>query len=120
MAIIYENAVKAVGSQVNSFAGADFIILFGDEAPAELKDFCYSVDVNPVNGDICPGQTVKFDDQVYTITAVGNEAPVTLKGLGHCTIRFSGDTQAEMAGTIYVSPTTMPTIGEGTKIQIIE
>ncbi|MBP3851570.1 MAG: PTS glucitol/sorbitol transporter subunit IIA [Erysipelotrichaceae bacterium] len=120
MPIIYENTVKALGSQVNSFAGADFIILFGDSAPAELKDYCYSVDVNPIQGDIKPGQILCFDDQAYMITAVGSEAPVTLKGLGHCTVRFSGDTTAEMAGTIYVEKKSMPTITAGTKIQIVD
>ncbi len=31
--------------------GGDFIIIFGDSAPAELRDYCYSVDVNPINGE---------------------------------------------------------------------
>jgi PTS system glucitol/sorbitol-specific IIA component len=62
---------------------------------------------------------LKFDEQAYTITAVGSEAPVTLKGLGHCTVRFSGDTTAEMAGTIYVEKKEMPKIGVNTHIQII-
>ncbi len=120
MNIIYQNQVKGIGPAIQEFEDMDFIIIFGDSAPDELKDYCYSVDVNPINGTIAPGQTLKFDDQVYKITAVGTEAPVTLKGLGHCTIKFSGDTTAEMAGTLYVENKPKPTINVGTIIQIAE
>ena len=120
MSVIYENVVKSLGSQVNAFEGADFLILFGDQAPAELKDYCYSVDVTPINGEIKAGQVLKFDDQAYTITAVGDEAPVTLKGLGHCTVRFNGATTPELPGTLYVEQKPLPQINVNTVIQIIE
>ena len=51
---------------------------------------------------------------------MGDEAPVTLAGLGHCTINFSGLTEPEMAGTIYVEKVPMPQIQTGTTIQIIK
>ena len=120
MSVIYENQVKAVGPSVHEFADADFLIIFGDEAPAELKDYCYSVDVTPITGTIQPGQVLHFDDQEYRITCVGEEVPLTLQGLGHCTIRFSGDTKAELAGTLYVEKAPLPKIGVGTKISITD
>lgn len=119
METIYKNEVKALGSQVNSFAGADFIILFGDSAPAELKDYCYSVNVNPIHGKIKAGDILRFDDQAYKITCIGQEAPVTLTGLGHCTIRFNGATEAELPGTMYVEKKALPEIKVGTKIEIV-
>lgn len=120
MQVIYENEVRAIGDLVDSFEDADFIIMFGQGAPADLADCCYTVDVNPVNGEIKPGQVLSFGDQSYTITAVGEEAPVTLKGLGHCTVRFNGATEPELPGTIYVEQAPVPTIGVGTKIRIVE
>ncbi len=120
MSVIYENKVKAVGPAIAEFEDMDFIIIFGDSAPDELKDYCYSVDVNPINGEIRPGQILKFDDQEYKVTAVGDEAPVTLKGLGHCTISFSGKTTAEMGGTLYVEEKEKPIIHIGTVIQIVD
>lgn len=120
MATIYENKVKEIGNGVGTFEGADFLIIFGDGAPAELKDYCYTVSVNPINGTIKAGDTIKFDDQEYKITCVGEEAPVTLKGLGHCTIRFNGATEAELPGTLYVEQKPLPTINVGTVIEIIE
>lgn len=120
MKVIYENQVKALGSCVEEFKDAGMFIIFGDNAPDELKDYCYSVSVNPINGTIAAGQILKIDNQEYKITCVGHEAPVTLAGLGHCTINLSGATEAELPGTIYVESKPMPVIKVGTKIQIIE
>jgi PTS system glucitol/sorbitol-specific IIA component len=120
MTVIYQNKVKGLGSHVSEFADADFIIIFGDSAPEELKIYCYQVDVTPINGTIKAGQVLHFDDQTYRITAIGSEAPVTLAGLGHCTISFSGKTEPEMAGTLYVENKPKPDIKVGTTIQITE
>lgn len=120
MSVIYQNKVKALGASVSEFADVDFIVIFGDNAPDELKDYCYSVDVNPINGTIRPGQTLHFDDKTYRITSVGDEVPITLSGLGHCTISFSGKTEPEMAGTIYVENKPKPVIEIGTSIKITE
>ncbi len=116
---IYENRIKAMGSSVEEFKGSGMFIIFGDNAPDELKDYCYSVDVVPINGTITPEQTLKVDNESYKITAVGYEVPVTLAGLGHCTINFSGQTEAELPGTIYVEKKPMPEVRIGTTIQII-
>ena len=108
MKVIYENQVKACGMAVEEFKDAGMFIIFGDNAPDEIKDYCYSVSVNPINGE------------EFKITCVGPEAPVTLKGLGHCTVSFTGLTEPELLGTIYVEAKPMPDMGIGTVIQIIE
>lgn len=120
MKIIYENQVKAMGECVEEFKESEMFILFGDNAPEELRDYCYSVSVNPINGVIAAGQTLKIGASEYKITAVGSEAPVTLAGLGHCTVNFSGQTTVDLPGTIYVEHKAMPDIAIGTVIQIIE
>ena len=108
MKVIYENQVTAMGAGVEEFKDAGLFIIFGENAPEELKDYCYSVSVNPIG------------DASYKITAVGEEAPVTLAGLGHCTINFSGATEVELPGTIYVENKEMPVVEVGTKIMIVE
>lgn len=120
MKIIYENKVKGMGDSVEEFKGDNMFIIFGDNAPEEIRDYCYSVDITPLNGTIAAGQTLKVGDNSYKITSVGYEAPVTLAGLGHCTINFSGLTEPELPGSIYVEEKPMPEIGIGTVIQIIE
>lgn len=120
MNIIYENKVKALGDCVNEFAGGNMFIIFGDKAPAELRDYCYLVDVNPINGTISPGQYLVIDDNEYLITAVGKEAPVTLAGLGHMTINMSGLTEAQLPGSLYTEKAEVPDINAGSVIRIIE
>ena len=120
MKVIYDNEVKELGACVDEFAGGDMFIIFGDSAPAELRDYCYLVSVNPINGTIASGQYLVIDDMEYRITAVGAEAPVTLAGLGHMTINMSGKTTAELPGTLYTEKADIPFIDVGTKIKIIE
>ena len=119
MNIIYENQVKAIGSCVDEFQEEGIFIIFGEQAPEELRDYCYSVSVNPIHGKIEAGQTLKIGENTYQITAVGEEAPVTLAGLGHCTINFSGQTEVDLPGTIYVENKPMPKVEIGTMIQIL-
>ena len=120
MKVIYENQVKALGACVEEFKDAEMFILFGDNAPEELRDYCHSVSVNPINGTFAAGQIHKIGANEYKITAVGSEAPVTLAGLGHCTVNFSGQTTVDLPGTIYVEHKPMPDITIGTVIQILE
>ena len=111
MKVIYENKVKAAGIAVEEFKDAGMFIIFGENAPEEIRDYCYSVSVNPINGELAAGQYVVIDGQEYKITCVGYEAPITLKGLA---------TEAELPGTIYCEAKPMPEIGIGSVIRIIE
>ena len=120
MKVIYENQVKACGIAVEEFKDAGMFIIFGDNAPEEIRDYCYSVSVNPINGEIKAGQYVVINGEEFKITCVGYEAPVTLKGLGHCTFSFTGAEEAELPGTIYVEAKPMPDMGIGTVIRIVE
>ncbi len=119
MKVIYENKVKALGECVDEFKDANMFVLFGDNAPEEITDYCYHVDVTPLNGEIAAGQALILDGASYRITAVGAEAPVTLAGLGHCSVSFSGQTEVELQGTIYVEG-TMPELHVGSTIRIVE
>ena len=80
MKVIYENKVKAAGIAVEEFKDAGMFIIFGENAPEEIRDYCYSVSVNPINGELAAGQYLVIDGQEYKITCVGYEAPITLKG----------------------------------------
>lgn len=120
MRVLYENEVKQLGVCVDEFKDANMIIIFGDNAPEEIRDYCYSVSVNPIDGELAAGQILKIGNEEFRITAVGEEAPVTLRGLGHCTINFNGSTQVELPGTLYVENKPIPNIEVGTKIQIFE
>lgn len=100
------------------FLNEKMLILFGDDAPAGLKDYCYGVDLNPIEGEIKVGDHVAFDDQIYEITAVGNLVQKNLVDLGHITMKFGGSREPELAGTLYLEDKDMPKIDVGTQIKI--
>ena len=41
MKVIYENKVKASGIAVEEFKDAGMFIIFGENAPEEIRDYCY-------------------------------------------------------------------------------
>lgn len=120
MKVIYENQVKGLGAFVEAFKEEKLVILFGDNAPDELKDYTYHISVNPVNGTIAAGQYLQIDNQEYKILAVGDEAPVTLAGLGHCSFRFNGSEVVDMPGSINVEDKELPEVKVGSVIRIVE
>ena len=83
MGRIYENKVTDLGNQVEAFMDEGMFILFGENAPDTLKEFCYTMSVNPVNGTLSSGQKLIIDDVSYEITAVGSLAQKNLEALGH-------------------------------------
>ena len=95
-------------------------ILFGDNAPDTLKEFCYTMSVNPVNGTLSSGQKLIIDDVSYEITAVGSLAQKNLEALGHLTIVFNEATEAGLPGSICVEAKPVPTLVVGSEIIIEE
>ena len=107
MTTIYENKILEVGPLVEELKGENMIVLFGTNAPAELREFCHLLEVKPVDGEIVPGHTLYIDDNKYEITAVGNAATKTAN-LAHITIKFDGSKEAELPGTLYVEAKPVP------------
>ena len=120
MSKLYENKIINKGPMAEEFKGENMMILFGSKAPAELKDFCYIIDVVPVQGDIKPGHGLYVDGERFEITAVGDAVKQNLGNLGHITIRFDGSTTAELPGTLYIENKPMPAFGVGTELVISE
>lgn len=115
---LYETQIVELGSEATMFKAENMMILFGKDAPAELADYSYIIDVTPVEHDIKPGMVMKFDDISFTITSVGNVVAKNLSNLGHITLKFDGATEAELPGTLYLEAGEVPEVGAGTRITI--
>ncbi|WP_077614895.1 PTS glucitol/sorbitol transporter subunit IIA [Caenibacillus caldisaponilyticus] len=115
---IYETQIVNIGCYVDELQKEKMIVLFGENAPKELKDYCYLIRVNSVNGGIVPGATLYLDSEQFEITAVGDAVVRNLRQLGHITIRFDGSRTAELPGTLYVEEKPIPSIEIGTKLKI--
>lgn len=116
--IIYENVIKKIGPNVEAFGG-EMMILFGENAPDTLKDFCYTIKIEPIKALLCSGQKLKIDNSCYEILHVGEVAEKNLVDLGHLTIVFSGESDEILPGSIVVEKKESPSIKVGSKISIL-
>lgn len=110
--------VTSIGPQAISEQDP-IIILFGEEATEDIRQV--SVIQAFEDGremiELKKGQTIKFDNQSYTIEAVGSLAVDNLNSIGHITLSFTEVPVEDMLGNgIYLSPQELPTISVGTKI----
>ncbi|AEB30102.1 hypothetical protein CAR_c14410 [Carnobacterium sp. 17-4] len=115
---IFETKVNRYGENAAAFKEENMVVLFGNNAPADLADFCYIIDINPINGEIEVGDILSLDDTEYSITAVGNVVKINLTNLGHITLNFNGETEAEIAGTLYVERKGIVNLEEGSVVKI--
>lgn len=115
---LYQTKIVDQGSDAAMFKTENMMILFGENAPAELADYAYIIEVNPVNGPIKAGMIMTFNDIAYEVTAVGNVVDQNLANLGHITLKFDGATEAELPGTLYLEAKALPEATVGTTITI--
>lgn len=117
---IFQTSVYELGDQVDAFYDEGMFVLFGENVPDTLKDFCHFIDVNQVDGTISKDNTLVIDEAEFKITAVGEIAQSNLETLGHLTVVFSGASEAGLPGSICVEAKPMPKLKVGSKISIRE
>ena len=114
----FNTSIKDIGVSAKDFETEKMMILFGDNAPEGLKDYCFNIQVNTVGKNIEVGDTISFDSMKYKVTAVGTEANTTFKNLGHMTVKFDGNETADLPGTIHVEEKEYPKVQIGTTITL--
>ncbi|EGC21796.1 PTS system, glucitol/sorbitol-specific, IIA component [Streptococcus sanguinis SK353] len=118
---IFEAKVIQVGPEAqNMIQDANMLILFGEEAPEDLAEYCFKIDNKDLLGSIQKGGKLVVDSEEYLITAVGNVVEKNLTGLGHITISFDASEEGSLPGTLHVAAEKEVVIAQGTTIQIFE
>ena len=118
---IFETKVIQVGSEAqNMIQDANMLILFGEEAPEDLSEYCFKIDNKNLLGSILEGGKLVVDNQEYSISSVGNVVEKNLTGLGHITISFDGSKEGSLPGTLHVVAEQAVVIEKGSTIQIFE
>lgn len=115
---VYETKIVSIGSDAEMFKGEEMMILFGDDAPDDLADYSYIIDINPIDGNIESGMVVSLDEQSYEITAVGDVVEKNLGNLGHITLKFDGSQEPTLPGTLHLESKELPDVEVGTTITI--
>ena len=118
MMTLYKTKVINIGNEAEMFREEGMIILFGENAPESLSDYCYNIKVEPVAGEIEAGMELNIGSEKYSVTAVGSVVRKNLSELGHITIKFDGSREAELPGTLYVEDRALPEITIGEEISI--
>ncbi len=117
---IFQTEIIELGEQVDAFFEEGMFVLFGENVPDTLKDFCHFIDQKKVDGTIKKGDKLVVDQKEYLITAVGDIAQSNLETLGHLTVVFSGAKEAGLPGSICVEAKPMPKLTIGSKLSIVE
>jgi len=120
MKTIYEVEVTGLGEGVEEFLEQQLIVLFNDNAPAELAEISVIHTTADLNGEIEAGDIISIDDQEFKIKAVGDVVNKNISRLGHSTLRFNGEVEAQLPGDINLEEAEIPKIEEGTVIKIIK
>ncbi|GIM30706.1 PTS sorbose transporter subunit IIB [Clostridium polyendosporum] len=119
MNTIYRTVITSVGDLAEGFLEHDMFITFKDNAPQELVDYCFMHQENNLLDYIQVNDILQIDRQQYLITGVGSLVNDNLRNLGHITYKFSGETDASIAGTLYLEKKEIIPLNEGTIIEVI-
>jgi|SRR5699024_5005612 len=115
---MYKSKVQEVGELALAFEEDKVIILFGPQAPAELKEVSIIHEaVETSEEPIKKGGKFVVDDQEYTVEAVGTSANDNLKELGHISIYFSEPNEDVLPGAVFVSPHHLPKVNNESTIE---
>lgn len=114
---MYKTEVMNIGKDANAFKAEKMAILFGDNAPQELVDYCFVINKNQVISDVTEEHSLFIDNVEYAITKVGSAVTKNLNDLGHITLKFDGSQVAEQSGTLYLEDKEYD-IKEGSVLEI--
>ena len=102
MTLIYQTTITRVGSCAPEALGEQMLITFREGAPADIEEYCFIHSHGELHGDLRPGAAFYLNERRYPVTAVGDVAEQNLRELGHITLRFDGQRDAEFPGTVHV------------------
>lgn len=114
----YKARITKIGELALDFLSSNMIIIFNDNAPAELAEISILHTIEDVKQDICVGDIVAISGKEYSVTAVGEEANKTFRQMGHCTLKFTGMSYAELPGHIELKGDGIPDIKVNDNIEI--
>src|SRR5699024_10997643 len=95
-------------------AEVGMIILFSNEAPEVLREYCVIHDHNEKMQPIEKDDVIIIGNNHYNICCVGDTAVDSYNTLGHLTLKFSHLDDHPLSGTIYLKEPLkkIPEVGE--------
>jgi len=116
---VTKSIVKEIGALVPTFKEDKIVILFGPQAPAELRELAVIHEFESLTEEpLKAGGTIQFGNESFMISALGTLANKNLKELGHISIYFQEPMEEVLPGAVFAAPHQFPTIEEGMVITI--
>lgn len=113
----FEGQVTAVGPHVPEFIASKMLVLFGEDAPAELAEFSVLHNGQAV-APLLEGDTFAIGMNRYRILAVGLIANDNLTTLGHVVLKFNGLLEPEMPGDICLEARELLSVEPGMVLRV--
>ncbi|MDY7221275.1 PTS glucitol/sorbitol transporter subunit IIA [Halalkalibacterium halodurans] len=120
MTCIYESVITGVGSEVQYFIEENMVVIFNDTVPDDLKSIGVIHKQTELQADVAVGDVLEVNGACFRILFVGDKVNDTLREIGHCTIAFNGETNAELPGTLCVEQKPLPDFVTGATIKFIK
>lgn len=119
MSVIYQTTITQIGDCARDALSDRMLITFREGAPADVAEFCFIHCHGDFCGHLTPGALFELGGKQYPVTAVGEVAELNLRELGHITLRFDGQTQAEYPGTVHVAGDVPESINPGCTLKFV-
>jgi glucitol/sorbitol PTS system EIIA component len=116
MAYQFKAQIISIGKWATESLKDDMIILFKEQAPSEVADYCFLHNQGTDQGIVTTESTLLLGDTAYVVTAVGKTANINLQQLGHITIKFDGAQTPELPRCIHVLGPKIPELRIGVQI----
>lgn len=116
----YKSTVTKIGPMVEEMAAeGNFIIVFNENAPESLAEMSVLHTACSLDQDVKVDDVVIFGNYEYVVTAVGDEANHTLRAMGHCSFKFSGNEKVDLPGQIELAGEGRPQVKAGDHFEIM-
>lgn len=100
--VIYHSKIKQIGDFAKEALADGMLILFKEGAPSDFANYCFIHSHDELRQNLEIGQCIQLGKHTYRITSVGEVATTNFKELGHITLRFDGNYEAELPGSVHV------------------
>lgn len=120
MSVIFKTKVVKPGALAQSFIAEKMVILFQENAPDELAEYCVLHKEHQLIDTVQIGDILIVAGIEYKIVYVGDQVQKNLGDLGHITLKFNNNCEAEnLEGSLYLEDKEIAFIHIGDEISII-
>jgi PTS system D-sorbitol-specific IIA component, Gut family (TC 4.A.4.1.1) len=120
MTVIYQTTITRTRPERRRGPERQDADTFREGAPADIEEFCFIHCHGELKGELKVGNQLELCDMHYAVTAVGDVAEQNLRELGHITLRFDGQSQAEYPGTVHVAGPVPQAVIPGCTLKFFE